>query len=87
MNRLETFGYIAAQAARGDLTFPTSVNAALRLQLALDDPDCHIEDAIKLVLGEPQLAARTVALANSVVYNRNSAAPITNVRTAVMRIG
>ena len=87
VNRLETFGYIAAQAARGELTFPTSVNAALRLQLALDDPDCHIEDAIKLVLGEPQLAARTVALANSVVYNRNSAAPITNVRTAVMRIG
>ena len=87
VNRLETFGYIAAQAARGELTFPTSVNAALRLQLALDDPDCHIEDAIKLVLGEPQLAARTVALANSVAYNRNSEAPITNVRTAVMRIG
>lgn len=87
MNRLETFGYIAAQAARGELTFPTSVNAALRLQLALDDPDCHIEDAIKLVLGEPQLAARTVAIANSAAYNRNGDSPITNVRTAVMRIG
>ena len=87
MNRLETFGLIAAQAERGEITFPTSVNAALRLQLALDDPDCHIEDAIKLVLGEPQLAARTVALANSAAFNRNGDAPLTNVRAAVMRVG
>lgn len=87
MNRLEAFGYIAAQAARGEITLPTSVNAALRLQLALDNPDCHIEDAIKLVLGEPQLAARTVALANSAAFNRNGDAPITNVRAAVMRVG
>ena len=87
VNRLETFGLIAAQAERGEITFPTSVNAALRLQLALDNPDCHIEDAIKLVLGEPQLAARTVALANSAAYNRSSDNSITNVRAAVMRIG
>ena len=87
MNRLEAFGFIAAQAARGEITLPTSVNAALRLQLALDNPDCHIEDAIKLVLGEPQLAARTVALANSAAFNRNGDAQLTNVRAAVMRIG
>ena len=87
MNRLETFGLIAAQAERGEIVFPTSVNAALRLQLALDDPDCHIDDAIKLVLGEPQLAARTVALANSAAFNRNGEATVTNVRAAVMRIG
>jgi HD-like signal output (HDOD) protein len=87
VNRLETFGLIAAQAERGEIVFPTSVNAALRLQLALDDPDCHIEDAIKLVLGEPQLAARTVALANSATFNRSGEATVTNVRAAVMRIG
>jgi HD-like signal output (HDOD) protein len=87
VNRLETFGLIAAQAERGEIIFPTSVNAALRLQLALNDPDCHIEDAIKLVLGEPQLAARTVALANSAAFNRGNEAIVTNVRAAVMRIG
>ncbi|MGZ8290727.1 MAG: HDOD domain-containing protein [Telluria sp.] len=87
MNKIEAFGYIAAQAARGEMTFPTSVNAALRLQLALDDPHCHIEDAIKLVLSEPQLAARTVALANSAAFNSNGDAPITNARAAVMRVG
>jgi HD-like signal output (HDOD) protein len=86
VNKLETFGLIAAQAERGEITFPTSVNAALRLQLALDNPDCHIEDAIKLVLGEPQLAARTVALANAAAYNRGGTT-VTNVRAAVMRVG
>ena len=60
VNKLEAFGYIAAQAVRGEITFPTSVNAVLRLQLALDDPDCHVEEAIRLVLSEPQLAARTL---------------------------
>jgi len=86
VNRIEAFGYIAAQAARGDISFPTSVNAVLRLQRALNDPDCHLEDAIRLVLGEPQLAARTVALANSSSFNAGGK-PITNVRAAVTRVG
>jgi HD-like signal output (HDOD) protein len=87
VNRIEAFGYIAAQAARGEISFPTSVNAVLRLQLALEDPDCHLEDAIRLVLGEPQLAARTVALANTAAYNSGNGPQITNVRAAVSRIG
>lgn len=86
MNRIEAFGYIAAQAARGDISFPTSVNAVLRLQRALNEPDCHLEEAIRLVLGEPQLAARTVALANSSAFNAGGK-PVTNVRAAVTRVG
>ena len=86
MNRIEAFGLIAAQAARGDISFPTSVNAVLRLQQALDDPDCHLDEAIRLVLGEPRLAARTVALANSPAFGNGQAA-VTNVRAAVGRIG
>jgi HD-like signal output (HDOD) protein len=85
VNRIEAFGTIAAQAARGDLRFPTSVNAVLRLQQALNDPECHLEDAIRLVLGEPQLAARTVALANTSAYSAGR--EITNVRAAVTRVG
>lgn len=87
MNKLEAFGYIAAQAVRGEITFPTSVNAVLRLQLALDDPDCHIDEAIRLVLAEPQLAARTVAVANTAAFGGSGGAPVTNVRSAVGRIG
>jgi HD-like signal output (HDOD) protein len=87
MTRLEAFGLIAAQATRGELVFPTSVNAALQLQLALADPDCHIDHAIKLVLSDPTLAARTVALANSAVFNRGGGSGFTGARAAVMRVG
>lgn len=87
MNRLQAFGYIAAQAARGDISLPTSVNAVLRLKNALDQPDCHLDDAIRLALGEPQLAARTVALANSAAFNGGGGPALTNVRAAVNRIG
>jgi HD-like signal output (HDOD) protein len=86
MNKLEAFGHIAALAIRGDLVFPTSVNAALRVQLALEDPDTPIDEAIRLVLAEPQLAARTVALANSAMFNR-SGNTVTNVRAAITRVG
>ena len=62
MNKLQAFGLIVSQAVRGELVFPTSVNSALQLQLALAEPDCHIDHAIKLVLAEPLLAARTVEI-------------------------
>ncbi|TFW30081.1 HDOD domain-containing protein [Duganella callida] len=87
MNKLEAFGHIAALAIRGDLVFPTSVNAALRVQMALDDPDCPIDTAISLVLSEPLLAAKTVAISNSAMFNRSGAPVVTNVRGAIMRIG
>jgi HD-like signal output (HDOD) protein len=87
VNKLEAFGYIVAQAERGEIVFPTSVNAVVRLQRALEDPDCHLDDAILLVLSDPQLAARTVALANSVAFGGTGGAPVTNVRAAVTRVG
>jgi HD-like signal output (HDOD) protein len=86
MDRLEAFKSIAAQAARGELTFPTNVDASLKLQRALADPDCHVEAAARLVQAEPLLAARTVSIANSVAYNR-SGNEITSVKVAVQRLG
>ena len=71
MDRIEALKTIAAQAASGDLVFPTGVDVALKIQRTLDDPDCHIDAAARLVLGEPLLAARVVALANSVAYIRS----------------
>lgn len=79
MDRLEAFKSIAAQAGRGELTFPTNVDATLKLQRALNDPDMHVDGAAKLVQAEPLLAARTVAIANSAAYNR-SGNSITNVQ-------
>jgi HD-like signal output (HDOD) protein len=86
MDRIEALKTITAQAASGDLVFPTGIDVALKIQRALDDPDCHIDAAARLVVGEPLLAARVVAIANSVAYNR-SGQKITDVRNAVSRIG
>src|SRR5471032_1068704 len=86
MDRLDAFKSIAAQASRGELTFSTNVNASVRLQRALSDPDCHSEAAAKLIQADTLLAARTVAIANSVAYNR-SGNEITSVRSAVQRLG
>ena len=86
MDRLHALQSIADQAIRGELSFPTNVDATLRLQQALNDPECHADDAARLVQAEPLLAARTVAIANSVTYNR-SGNDVTNVRAAVQRVG
>jgi hypothetical protein len=86
MDRTDALKQIAAQAARGDLSFPTNVDATLKLQRALADPECHIDEAARLVQTEPLLAARTVAIANAAAYNR-AGQDVTNVRAAVQRVG
>ena len=68
------------------MVFPTNVDASMKLQQALEDPDCHLEAAAKMVLLEPLVAARAVAIAKSVAYNR-SGADIAIVRAAVLRLG
>ena len=86
MNRHEALKIITVEVEHGELAFPTSITMALRIQQALDDPDCHIDKAAKLIQSEPLLAARMVALANSVAYNR-SGKSLTDVRSAFSRIG
>lgn len=86
MIRSEALQIIAAEAGRGELTFPTNVAVAARIHQALDDPDCRIETAAKLLQAEPLLSARVVALANSPAFNRSSQ-EVTDVGTAVSRLG
>lgn len=86
MEKAELYRRIADEADRGELVFPTHVEVGLRIKRALDDPDCSIDQAAKLIQAEPLLAARVVAMANSVAYNR-SGREITDVRQAVSRMG
>jgi HD-like signal output (HDOD) protein len=86
MDRLEAFRSIAAEASRGEISFSTNINATLKVKQMLDDPDAHLATATKLVLADPLFSARTVAIANSAAYNR-SGTKITNVTSAVMRLG
>lgn len=77
---------IAADAARGDIVFPTHTEIALRVQRLLDDPGCSSEALVKLLAAEPLLSARVLALANSTAYNPGGRS-ITELRNAVARIG
>ena len=77
---------IAADAARGDIVFPTHSQIALRVQRLLDDPDCTIEALGKLIGAEPILASRVLAIANSIAYNPGGRA-ISEVKSAVSRLG
>lgn len=58
----------------------------MKVQQALDDPDCHMDTAVKLVQAEPLLSARVVSVANSAAFNR-ARREITDVRTSVLRLG
>ncbi|MBI4986117.1 MAG: HDOD domain-containing protein [Rhodocyclales bacterium] len=86
MDKRAVYKSFAADAAKGELAFPTSAQVAMRVRRALDDPDCHIDTAAKLVQAEPLLSARVVAISNSVAFNRVGR-EITDVRTAVARLG
>lgn len=86
MDCMDIFGKIAAEAEKGDLVFPTHAEVTLRVQRALDDPDCHAETAARLVQADPLLSARVVAVANSAAFNRSGRA-ITDVRVSVVRLG
>jgi len=86
MERYQILCKIAAELERGEVSFPTHAQVALKLQRALGDPDCHVDEATRLIKAEPLLAAKVVAVANSTAFNASSRA-ITDVRTAVLRLG
>lgn len=86
MEKSAILSVLAAEVEQGRLIFPTSTHAAIKINKALNDPDCNLEMVIKLIQLEPLLSAKVVAIANSVVFNR-SGKKITDVRSAVTLIG
>lgn len=86
MEKSAILSALAAEVEQGRLIFPTSTHAAIKINRALNDPDCNLEMVIKLIQLEPLLSAKVVAIANSVVFNR-SGKRITDVRSAVNLIG
>jgi HD-like signal output (HDOD) protein len=86
MDRREALRTIAAEASRGELVFPTSAQVGFRIQQMLDDPDCQLDAAARMIQAEPLLSARIIEVANSVAFNSSGRA-ITDVRQAVNRLG
>lgn len=86
-DKLSSLAQLMDRAHSDTLSFPTTVNTALRLQQALGDPDCHAADIHRLLLSEPALSARAVAMANSVMYAHGHVQAVTSVRAAADRLG
>lgn len=86
MEKLDIYQRLAQEISRGELAFPTSARVAMRIRHALDDPNSHLDNVAKLIQADPLLAARVVALANSVAFNRYGR-EIVDVRAAVTRLG
>ncbi|GAB4448776.1 MAG: HDOD domain-containing protein [Rhodocyclaceae bacterium] len=77
---------ITSELASGSVSFPTSMDATLRIRRLTEDPACGMEDLAKAVSVEPLLAAKLVRLANSAAL-RVAGSPVADVRTAVLRVG
>jgi HD-like signal output (HDOD) protein len=83
---MSTLENVITEIENGEVSFPTHADVAFRVRLALDDPDIHMAKVAQVVVAEPLLAARVVAVANSVAFNR-SGIPVADVRGAVSRLG
>ena len=77
---------LVGRLTESSLNFPTSTEAALHVIDAINDPECAISSAARLVQLEPMLAAKAVAMANTVAYNRSGRA-VTSVQDALQLIG
>lgn len=72
--------------ARGDVSFPTYLDAALKIRTALGKPDLSVDELSRVVLSEPLVATKVIRLANSVALNP-SGREIADVRAAIPRVG
>ena len=75
-----------ARGMSSDVVFPTSFNTLARLHRALEDPALGLAQIGVLILGDPLVSARVLALANSAAYNPTGS-PIQNLHKAVERLG
>ncbi|HEX6993749.1 MAG TPA: HDOD domain-containing protein [Gammaproteobacteria bacterium] len=76
-----------AEAAREDrLELPGFPEAVLRIQRTMQTPDASADDVVRVLSAEPALAARALQIANSVQFRRTGA-EVTDLRTAVSRLG
>lgn len=86
MDLQEVFRSATHEVANGDVIFRTHADIPFRLEKLLEDPDCSIAQVTALLAAEPFLAARAMALANSIAFNPLGRV-VDNMQGAVARLG
>lgn len=82
----ELLKQIAEELSQPNIVFPTCFDLTTRVQTLLKDPDLSLDRLADLISTEPLLSTRIVYLANSVAI-RGAGEPVTDLRSAVMRVG
>lgn len=77
---------IAEDLSAGDVSFPTFLDATLKVRMALKAPNMTADELARVVVAEPLLSVKVIRLANSVALNP-SGKPVSDVKTAVIRVG
>jgi HD-like signal output (HDOD) protein len=77
---------IEQELKEGELVFPTSMQAAVKIRRALEAPDAGLSSVAKVVNLEPLLSVKLLRMANSVFFNP-SGVDVTDVQRALMRVG
>ena len=83
---LEFLQGLAEEMSTGKVNLPCFPDVVIRIRRALANPETHIAQTVKIVGTEPRLTARILQTANSAVFNQ-SGKPVTDLRTAVTRLG
>jgi len=85
----EAFAFVqslAAELSAGKLDLPSFPDIAMRVRRVLADDNVTPDKVMRVVGSEPALAARLLHVANSAALNF-SGKPVTDLRTAVARLG
>jgi hypothetical protein len=87
MDKRDFLRTLVAEVGQSELYFQTHAAVTLRVRQALDDPDISVAAAARFIQAEPVLAARVVAVSNSVAFRGAFGQAISDVRSAVTRLG
>jgi HD-like signal output (HDOD) protein len=77
---------LAAELSKGKVELPSFPDIALRVRKVLSDENVSQDMVVRVVGSEPALAARLMQIGNSAALNF-SGKPITELRTAILRMG
>jgi HD-like signal output (HDOD) protein len=77
---------LADDLSKGQISFPTFINATLKIRRALSDPQVDADRLARAIAGEPLLAAKLIQVSNSAAI-RGEGKAVSDVKGAVLRIG
>ena len=77
---------LADDLSKGKVSFPTFINATVKIHRALNDPQADADRVARTISGEPLLAAKLVHVANSVGLGAPGK-PVADVKGAILRVG